>query len=367
MKINESASIKKNILFFFSTTKIGGTETNFLGLSKDLRDLGYNIFVLAAENDGPLFNKFESFATDIGIIKLKRFNQLSNVILYRDFILRNKIEIVLNCGLKVEIFSRLFSHLFKVEKVISNIRSTDDWRKFYHTFLDRITQFGVDLWVSNSKAGIDAFSRREGIDLNRAHVIYNYVNEFNDTDLSAYVTDKLSNVNIGILANLKSGKGFEDLTEVTKELYRLGEENFYFLIGGIDYSNGRIPRELKKSIYSKHFKFLGFIDDKQEFFNKIDIFFLPTYWEGFPTSVLEAMSFGKPIISTTVGGIPEMIENNYNGFISEPGKAKQFARNIQQLSCSSDLYNHFRNNSFKILRERFTRLTELNKWIEVLK
>lgn len=367
MKVKEGLGIRKNILFFFSTTKIGGTETNFLGLAKDLNDYGCDIFILTAKNDGPLFERFKSFAKDIGTIELKKINQISNILEYRDFISRNSIDIVFNCGLKVEIFSRLFSHIFKVDKVISNIRSTDDWRRFYHTLLDRLTQFGVDIWVSNSKAGLNAFSRRERIDMNRAFVIYNYVNDFNPKKSKVYGINEQSVTTIGVLANLKEGKGFEDLIEIAKELYELGNKNFLFLIGGMDYSNGRIPSKLKNSIYSNHFKLMGFVNDKQDFFDKIDIFFLPTYWEGFPTSILEAMNYGKPVVSTKVGGIPEMIEHNYNGYLSEPGKVKMFANHIQQLSNSNELYNYFVDNSFQILKEKFTRSIILNKWINILK
>jgi len=367
MKVKEDLGFRKNILFFFSTTKIGGTETNFLGLAEDLNYYGCDIFVLTAKNDGPLFEKFKSFAKDISTIELKKINQFSNILQYRDFISRNNIDIVFNCGLKVEIFSRLFSHIFKVNKVISNIRSTDDWRRFYHTLLDRLTQFGVDIWVSNSKAGLNTFSKREKIDMNRALVIYNYVKEFNPTKSKVCRNNEQLLITIGILANLKEGKGFEDLIEIAKELYSLGTNNFLFLIGGMDYSNGRIPGKLKNSIYSKHFKLIGFINDKQDFFDQIDIFFLPTYWEGFPTSILEAMNHGKPVVSTKVGGIPEMIEHNYNGYLSEPGNVKLFAHHIQELSNSNELYNYFVDNSFKILKEKFIRPIVLKKWINILK
>lgn len=367
MKVKEDLVIRKNILFFFSTTKIGGTETNFLGLAEDLNYYGCDIFVLTAKNDGPLFEKFKSFAKDIRTIELKKINQLSNVLQYRDFISRNNIDIVFNCGLKVEIFSRLFSHIFKVNKVISNIRSTDDWRRFYHTLLDRLTQFGVDIWVSNSKAGLNTFSKREKIDMNRSLVIYNYVKEFNPTKSKVCGINEQLLITIGILANLKEGKGFEDLIEIAKELYSLGTNNFLFLIGGMDYSNGRIPGKLKNSIYSEHFKLIGFVNDKQDFFDQIDIFFLPTYWEGFPTSILEAMNHGKPVVSTKVGGIPEMIEHEYNGYLSEPGRVKLFAHHIQKLSSSNELCNYFVDNSYKILEEKFTRSIVLKKWINILK
>ena len=51
----------------------------------------------------------------------------------------------------------------------------------------------------------------------------------------------------------------------------------------------------------------------------MDVFVLPSYNEGLPISILEAMSYNLPIISTKVGGIPEILKNEYNGYLINPG------------------------------------------------
>lgn len=53
-----------------------------------------------------------------------------------------------------------------------------------------------------------------------------------------------------------------------------------------------------------------------------DVYVLPSYFEGVPISILEAMSCGMPIISTNVGGIPEVVENGVNGLLIAPGDRK---------------------------------------------
>ena len=68
-------------------------------------------------------------------------------------------------------------------------------------------------------------------------------------------------------------------------------------------------------------EFQGWVNgEKKEYLlNLADAFILPSYNEGLPISVLEAMSYSLPVISTTGGGIPEILKNGENGFIMEPG------------------------------------------------
>ena len=66
--------------------------------------------------------------------------------------------------------------------------------------------------------------------------------------------------------------------------------------------------------------FLGWIESiqKQTVFQKASIYCLPSWGEGFPMGVLDAMAYGIPIVTTPVGGIPELIKDGVNGFIFEP-------------------------------------------------
>ena len=67
------------------------------------------------------------------------------------------------------------------------------------------------------------------------------------------------------------------------------------------------------------------------FFQKANIFVLPTYAEAMPMSVIEAMAAGLPVISTTVGGIPELIENGVDGLLYAPGDVNALAEKISFL------------------------------------
>jgi glycosyltransferase involved in cell wall biosynthesis len=77
---------------------------------------------------------------------------------------------------------------------------------------------------------------------------------------------------------------------------------------------------------------LGSRDDHLRFLSAMDAFALPSYREGMPLAILEAMAAGLPIVATRVGGIPEVLRDNEEGFMIEPGDKSALADRIRLLA-----------------------------------
>ena len=84
---------------------------------------------------------------------------------------------------------------------------------------------------------------------------------------------------------------------------------------------------------SEQVTFLGWLSPQKrdQLLAHADIFILPSYNEGLPVAILEAMAWGLPIITTPIGGIPEVIIPNQNGLLVEPGNVQQLSKAIQLL------------------------------------
>ena len=83
-----------------------------------------------------------------------------------------------------------------------------------------------------------------------------------------------------------------------------------------------------------------------------DIFVLPTFSEGLPISLLEAMAAGLPIISTPVGAIPEVIDEGKNGFLIQPGDYEALAEKIVILAKDHKARQEMgKNNLVKIMEQ----------------
>lgn len=98
--------------------------------------------------------------------------------------------------------------------------------------------------------------------------------------------------------------------------------------------------------------FLGLLTpgEMNNFYRQIDIFIVASKWEGLSTVMLEAMSFGIPVISTKVGEIPNFIKDGHNGLFFENGNYKGLAQKIDLLIQNEGLYRNLSINSIDFSR-----------------
>jgi glycosyltransferase involved in cell wall biosynthesis len=92
-------------------------------------------------------------------------------------------------------------------------------------------------------------------------------------------------------------------------------------------------------------------DKKAELFAKANIFVLPSYNEGLPMAILEGMSAGMAVVSTPVGGIPEIVRDGYNGFLVQPGDIAALADKLQVLARDPILCRLMGSRSREIVEE----------------
>jgi glycosyltransferase involved in cell wall biosynthesis len=345
-------------------TQIGGAETNIIKISKEMSQRGYEVHFAVLDDNGPMFIKCTPHAASLNVIGLFSQEPVESVKRYIRLLKENQFDAVFNFGLRVEIFSRILTKTYSpYTKVISNIRSTNNFRKSYELILDKLTSFLVDTWVSNSVAGKKIYERREKIPASKIEVIYNYIEAVDRSVITQRTIDR-NLVRIGILANIKPLKGHDDLIPLIPKLKAKGITPL-FICAGADNRKGSFIQKVKGLGLSEYFDFTGYNDDKTAFFDSIDIFLLPSYLEGMPTSILESMAYGKPVISTNIDGIPEQIENGVNGFLVEPGDIDGYTDTISALVEKPGLIEQFVSKSFEIIETRFDKEHKIAEWIKV--
>ena len=126
------------------------------------------------------------------------------------------------------------------------------------------------------------------------------------------------------LGEISNRKGVYDLLEVMKQNKTFFERNLFLRIGG-NAVDGDINNFIVENDLSQIVKYEGWVsgEKKAECLEWVDVYILPSYNEGLPIAILEAMSYGRPVISTNVGGIPEILHSYENGILIEAGDLKQ--------------------------------------------
>jgi glycosyltransferase involved in cell wall biosynthesis len=165
---------------------------------------------------------------------------------------------------------------------------------------------------------------------------------------------------------LIESKGLRDLVDLASYVKSSGRTDVIIQIAG----KGELETFVRDSI--ERMELQGFMDftgwvsgeDKDNLYRNADLFILPSYREGMPISILEAMAWGLPVISTRIAGTPDVIKDGVNGFLFEPGDINGYYGAICKLAdddsmrmsmCQSNLERVKQNSKENI----FTQINEL--------
>ena len=102
-------------------------------------------------------------------------------------------------------------------------------------------------------------------------------------------------------------------------------------------------------------------------YNTADIYLAPSLEDNLPNTIMEAMSCGIPVVAFNVGGIPDMINNNLNGILTQPRSSEELANGIMLLLTDEDLRKRFSINAREKVVKNFNEKLVAEKYLEVYK
>lgn len=187
---------------------------------------------------------------------------------------------------------------------------------------------------------IQSWGVKVPIHLTTTKVDDNLINDFNISIRTGDVK------NILFLARITEEKGIFIALDTFKILYTQHDKLTLHVVGdGPDYSKAKIYCHNNNI---KNVTFHGKLSGKQliQAYKDADLYIFPSYHEGMPTSVLEAMAFGLPVITRPVGGLVDFFENGKMGMMIDSLKAEDFATEIEKFLTEPQtlkeisIYNH---------------------------
>lgn len=181
----------------------------------------------------------------------------------------------------------------------------------------------------------------------------------NTVCIPEYTTEQPEDViDFLFLGVLFKRKGVADLLSAVVKVVEsgvIGNKRVKFNIAGTGPEEVILREYVAKNKLDKYVNFLGWIagEEKIKQLSKNQVFVLPSYNEGLPVSILEALSFGMPVISTQVGSISEVVMEAENGFLVEPGDIEGIAKAITEMIFNYTLRCRMAKQARRIAETRF--------------
>ena len=164
------------------------------------------------------------------------------------------------------------------------------------------------------------------------------------------------------LGELGRRKGCYDIPAVVKFVAKAIPNVKFILCGtGSETDEKAIKELIKKNKVEANIVFPGWVrnQEKDKVLRDADVFFLPSYNEGMPMSVLDAMGYALPVVSTNVGGIPKIVHDGENGMCFTAGDVDSMAREIISLLSDEQKRNKSAKASMDIVETHYSLMTHL--------
>ena len=161
-------------------------------------------------------------------------------------------------------------------------------------------------------------------------------------------------VKLLFLGRIGDRKGIYDLLEVIYKQQHYFRQHCRLLVGG-DGDVEKLKKIIDRYQISDIVDYIGFVsgDQKKDIIKSSDIYLLPSYNEGLPISILEAMSYSKPVISTSVGGIPEIVHHGDNGYLIAPGDQRSLFQFLKELIQNPVDRTNMGRKSYQIVKDGY--------------
>lgn len=323
------------IVFFTVDEAIGGTEKMLLALACALHGREYPVRILTVRPPGLLHRLAR--ARGIPAFSLHVGCRGASILLpWRLwlFLVRNRPDVLQTFLFAPNILGRVAGRAAAVPVIVGGQRSTDPWRRFYHNITDRLTSPLGRLVVSNSRAGRIMLLKRAGLPPRKVVVIPGGVPAAVPrprAEAKARLGFPPGGLLVGSVGNLRKAKGYHYLLPAFRELRAVLPEARLVIAG-----EGPLRKELvdfgRRLGLSGSVFFPGFITELDDFYSALDMFVLSSLWEGMPAALLEAMSYGLPVVATTVSGIPEAVTDGAEGRLVPPANPGLLAAALLDLA-----------------------------------
>jgi glycosyltransferase involved in cell wall biosynthesis len=306
----------------------GGTERQTLELVRRLDRRRFAVHVACFHREGtwlPLVERYADSVTEFPISSFKSRGALRAAADFRAWCRSRELAVLHAADLYANVFALPLAFSARVPVRIGSRREINPDRTPAQIGVQRCAYAFAHRIVANSSAAA-ARLRTEGIRKRHVAHIPNGI----DLDVFHPPAETPNLQRLVTVARLRPEKGHDTLVDAFAGLSRTFPEARLTIVGDGPVGEA-IAARVKALGLEGRILLAGHRDDVGAALREHGLFILASRSDAFPNSVIEAMATGLPVIATTVGGIPELIEHGRNGLLVTPGKPAELERTMTDL------------------------------------
>jgi len=358
---------KKKILFLITKANWGGTQKYVFDIASELKN--YEVAVAHGEPSGELIEKLE--IKNIPTIKIKNLNRDVKILdelkvainLWKIF-RQERPEIIHLNSSKIGGLGALIGRMVGIKKIIFTahgwaFNENRNWlSKTIIKFLSWLTIVLAHQTIVINQQEYNQVINWPFITKNKLTLIYNGIKPIyflNRNEAREYFKDKIkdNNLVIGTISELHKNKG---LKYAIKSFHQLTKEhkNIKFIIIGEGEEREYLEKKIKKYNLENSVFLVGEIKEASQYLKAFDIFLLSSLKEGLPFVLLEAGLAKLPVVTTKVGGIPEIIKNDFSGILVGKKENDKIKDVLEQLIVNQEKRRQLGENLNMTIKNKFS-------------
>jgi|WetSurMetagenome_2_1015567.scaffolds.fasta_scaffold03437_8 glycosyltransferase involved in cell wall biosynthesis len=338
---------KIKILHIIPTLAAGGAEKTVVELVKFIDREVFDVQVLCLRAGGFWEEELRSAKVPYAIIGNLRRPIIFNFFKIIKFIRVAKPDIVHTHLFGADFYGRLAARLAGVKNIISTEQNLNLSEGKFKKLAKYFTAKLAIKIVAASGAIKKYLIEQEGVPADKIEVIYNGV------EIEKFLKQNREYNNnrqlvIGSIGRLTHQKGFDYLLEAMVKI-----DGVKCLIAGVGEEKNSLAEKIKELGLSEKVELVGLKKDVSDFLASLDVFVLPSRWEGFGIVILEAGLSGLPVIASRVDGILEIIDDGQNGLLFMPGNTEELVDKIKSLLVNPAERARLGKNLQQKIQEKF--------------
>lgn len=351
------STARPRVIYLAHTLAVGGAEEMVLNLVRYLPP-EFERAVVCIDSPGPIGEEVRSTGTPFYALGLQPGLKRPGDVLQLQRFLRERVPTIVHTFLlTASLYGRFAAILARVPIVIGTEVNIYERKRTSHRAAERWLMRQTDAVVASAESVRDFYVDQIGADPDKVVVIYNAV-DWSQLEVTVPRPDFRRQFGIaaaapvaGIIARLTEQKAHRVLLDAVASRPELA--GLHVLVIGDGELRGTLEQQAERLGLAARVHFAGARRDLGNVLAAIDLFVMPSLWEGLPLSLVLAMGAGLPVIASRVAGIPEVVRHGESGLLVAAGDAGDLAGALVRVTGDAPLRSRLGTAAQAFVMPRF--------------